>query len=219
MAFPADSPIWATSNTYSDGVTPNKLRPIEPLRTYGYEPNSAPTAQELNWQLNNLYLQIQELKTLSASAFQTPVGRLIFIDGDNRNPAIIYGYGTWIPFGQGRVIIGSGTGTDVNGVPKTFPAGSSGGEYQHSISGSELPAHTHQYKDRYLFETGTVMSGVPEGKKERVGFINGGFGTGAYNFDNDTFVFEDSVTAPTGGNQAMNLLPTYQTINIWKRTA
>lgn len=218
MTFPTNNPEWATSDTYPDG-TVNKNRPVEPLRTYGYLPNSAPTAQELNWQLNNLYLQIQELKTLSASAFQTPVGRLIFIDGDNRNPAAIYGYGTWIPFGQGKVLIGSGTGTDANGVQKTFPAGSSGGEYQHQISNSELPEHSHSFENNYMLENFANTSSVPSTNKRQVGFINGGLGINRPDNDNNTLIFTNDTTDKAGGNQAMNLLPAYVTVSIWKRTA
>lgn len=217
MTAPADLPTWAELNTYPDGVTPNKIRPSERLRQYGYSQVDNPTSQEINWELNNIYLQIQELKTLSASAFQTPVGRLIFIDGDNRNPALIYGYGTWVPFGQGRVIIGSGTGTDINGVAKTFPAGSTGGEYQHSITNSELPNHTHGHKDRYYYENFANLSSATT--KERVGFINGGIGAGRTDVDNDTFLYVDDVTSATGGNQPMNLLPSFVTVNVWKRTA
>ena len=134
MTFPTFDPLWATNNTYADGVTPNKIRPVEALRLYGYPQQSRVTAEELNWQLNNLYLQIAELKTISASAAQTPVNQLVFIDGDSRNPAIIYGYGSWIPFGQGRVLVGHGTGTDVNGIQRSFNGGSTGGEYEHILS-------------------------------------------------------------------------------------
>lgn len=219
MAFPTYNPEWATEPVYSDGVTPNKVRPDESLRNYGYTPLTSPTAQELNWQLNNIYLQIQELKTLASSAFQTPVGRLIFIDGDNRNPSVIYGYGTWVPFGEGRVLVGSGTGTDINGVAKTFAAGATGGEFEHKISNSELPEHNHTFENNYMLENFNNTSAVPASNKKRVGFINGGLGINRPDNDNDTLVFVNDATDNAGGSQAMNVTQPYISVCIWKRTA
>ena len=47
------------------------------------------------------------------------------------DPADILGFGTWERFGEGRVIVGAGTGTDSNGFNKSFSANSKGGESQH----------------------------------------------------------------------------------------
>jgi len=217
MAFPANNPIWADEDTYLDGVTPNKIRPDESLRDYGYLPQAEPSAQNLNWMFDNINKQIIELKTLSAAAFQTPVNRLIFIDGDTRNPAEIYGYGTWAPFGQGRVILGAGTGTDINGNQRSFSAGSTGGEYVHSISTSELPEHSHTYTDDYLFENSASVSSVPSASKRSVGFINGGVGNGDLDSDNNTMVFTNKTTGAVGAGQAMNVVQPFITVNIWKR--
>ena len=219
MPFPSNDPLFAMNDTYEDGVTPNKVRPDESLRDYGFLPVQEVNAQELNWQLNNIALQIAELKTLSASAFQTPVNHLIFIDGDNRNPAVIYGYGTWVPFGQGRVIIGAGIGTDINGVQQSFPAGSTGGEYKHTISTSEMPTHVHQYSDDYYIENTGNLTTIPESSKRTVGFINGGIGAGRTDTDNNTMLFTNKNTESSGGGQAMNVVQPFLTVNIWRRTA
>lgn len=219
MSFPDHSPEWALEDTYLDG-SPNKIRPSEDLRLKGYTPDAEPTAQELNWQLNNLHKQIEELKAIVGGAVsQTPVNQLIHVVGDSRNPSVIYGYGQWIPFAAGRMIVGHGTATDANGLQRSFSAGSTGGTFQEVLSQSQLPSHQHGYQDTYMFETGTVMQSVPANKKKNVGFINGGFGQGAYNFDNDTFVFENGVTDPVGNNQPVNNLPPYITCHIWLRVA
>jgi microcystin-dependent protein len=84
------------------------------------------------------------------------------------------------------MLIGHGTGTDVNGVQKSFNAGSTGGEYEHSLSTSEMPVHSHPYKDTYLFENASVVSSIPSSSKENVGFLNGGLGNGSRDFDNNT---------------------------------
>ena len=219
MAFPTNAPEWAIDNTYTDG-SPNKIRPSADLRAKGYLPDAEPTAQELNWQLNNLYLQIEELKSVAAGAIaQTPVNQLIHIVGDNRNPNVIYGYGSWVPYASGRMIVGAGTSTDANGNQRSFSAGSTGGTYQESISQSQLPAHQHGYKDRYHFEISSSMSSVPSANKETVGFINGGLGTNGSDNDNNTFVFVNDVTEPVGGNQPVNNLSPYITCFIWLRVA
>ena len=71
--------------------------------------------------------------------------------------------GTWEAIGQGRVLIGAGTGTDELGNSMTFTAGSTGGsttagnssgtqtitnplgEYTHQLNTNEMPSHTHTY--------------------------------------------------------------------------
>lgn len=219
MAFPVDNPEWAINDFYVDGVTPNKIRPDESLRNYGYAVDAEPTAQELNWELNNIYLQLVELKSLAAGAYQTPINELKHIVGDSRNPATIYGYGTWVPYASGRMVLGAGTSTDSNGAQRSFTAGSTGGTYEEVIAQSQLPSHSHSYKDRYLYENNSSLSAVPVGNKETVGTVNGGRGNEGVDSDNNTFVYTNDVTGSVGGNQPVNNLPPYVVCYIWLRTA
>lgn len=219
MAYPTHDPEWAIEDTYLDGVTPNKIRPDESLRNYGYLPDAEPTAQELNWQLNNLYEQILELKTIALGAYETPVNELKIIVGDNRNPATIYGYGTWVAFAQGRTLIGAGTGTDSNSVQKSYAEGSTGGTYENALTRSQLPDHAHAFKDGYLLENAANISGVPASNRENVGFLNGGYGTGVIETNNNVMVFRNSVTESVGANQPVNNVQPYVAVYIWRRTA
>ena len=50
--------------------------------------------------------------------------------------------GTWEAYGQGRVLIGAGTGT-ANNVSRSFTAGATGGYYQINLTAAQLPAHYH----------------------------------------------------------------------------
>lgn len=218
MAYPDFDPLWAVEDTYTDG-TPTKIRPSEDLRNQGYLPDAEPTAQELNWQLNNLYEQVKELKSLSSAASQTPINQLIHVVNDSRNPNVIYGYGQWVPFAAGRMIIGAGSSTDTNSTQRTFAAGSTGGTYQETISQSQLPEHQHGYKDRYHFENGNQLGSVPTSNKENAGFVNGGIGTDGSDRDNNTFLFVRDTTDPVGNNQPVNNLPPYITCHIWLRVA
>ena len=71
-----------------------------------------------------------------------PVGS-IYISMNSTNPSTLFG-GTWEAFGQGRVLIGAGTGNDGN-TSLSFPAGFTGGEYKHYLTKSEIPSHTHSF--------------------------------------------------------------------------
>lgn len=217
MAFPTNDPDWATEDTYLNG-DPNKIRPDQSLQDYGYLPDAEPTSQELNWQLNNLAEQIKELKQLSVDGFQTPVNELKLIAGDNRNPAVIYGYGVWSPYAQGRTLVGAGTATDGNLTTRTFSAGSVGGTFEEFISESQMPSHNHEYRDRYYVENSGRLASATD--KEFRGNVNGGLGPKADgDFDNNTFLYLDEQTESSGGDQAVNNLPPYVTLYIWRRTS
>ena len=71
-----------------------------------------------------------------------PVGS-IYTSTVSTNPADLFGFGTWVAFGAGRVLIGAGTGTDSNSTQQTFSAGNTGGEYSHTLSTGEMPSHSH----------------------------------------------------------------------------
>lgn len=51
--------------------------------------------------------------------------------------------GTWEAYGQGRVLVGAGSGTDPYGTTQTFTAGATGGYYSIKLSAGNLPAHYH----------------------------------------------------------------------------
>lgn len=143
MAAPDFLPEWAKQSAImSDGV-PNKVRPDVSLREFGYAPNSSPTTQELNYELNNIYLWIQHLRDQVVAPSLLPVGFVMMLTGTTDSPATLLGYGTWERIGQGRTIIGAGTGTDEKGVSRTFNDGQTVGEYDHTLSIDELPQHTH----------------------------------------------------------------------------
>lgn len=205
MAYPTYNPEWAVEDTYSDGITLNKIRPDESLRDYGYTPDATPTAQELNWELNNIYLQLQELKAQLASPLETPINELKLIVGDNRNPNVIYGYGTWVAYAQGRTLVGAGTGTDVNGVQRSFSGGSTGGEYVHTQTVSEMPSHAHNMVFQYQGNDKASEGGAYVPDRE---------------ITQGDFEGQDTrSTLSTGSGQAFNIQSPYQTIFIWLRTA
>ena len=53
--------------------------------------------------------------------------------------------GTWEKYGEGRTLIGEGTGNDQNGLSKEFAINSQGGEYNHHLTINEMPSHNHPF--------------------------------------------------------------------------
>lgn len=195
MAYPVDDPVWASEDIiFADGL-PNKVKPTPDLESYGYAPNSFPTNAELNWLLNNLTEQIAELKLQVATPSQIPVGMVVTIDGDSSNPAVLFGYGTWQVFGQGRVIVGVGSTTDTAGQTRAFNAGTTGGEFDHKLTQSEMPLHSHSYT--YENTRGVGIAGAEDGTSAMV--------TGT--------------TSAVGGDQAHNNLQPYVVCYLWKRVS
>jgi len=74
-----------------------------------------------------------------------PVGA-VYITYDNNNPGNFLG-GTWEQFGQGRTLVGEGTGND-GSTSMSFTTESTGGEYRHKLSTDEMPSHNHRIPDQ-----------------------------------------------------------------------
>jgi microcystin-dependent protein len=72
-----------------------------------------------------------------------PVGA-VYITYDKKNPGTFLG-GTWEQFGQGRTLVGEGTGND-GSTSMSFTTDSSGGEYKHKLLETEMPKHHHSVR-------------------------------------------------------------------------
>ena len=128
-----------------------------------------------------------------------PVGSIYMNATVATNPGTLLGFGTWVEFSTGRILLGAGAGTDDQPTPevKTFVAGDTGGEYNHTLTVDELAAHTHDYRR-------TVELGVQN--------IEGG---------NNIKRNQDVITASsvTGGDVAHNNIQPYIAVHMWTRTA
>lgn len=176
-----------------------------------------------------------------------PVGS-IYMSVNSANPSTFFG-GTWEAFGQGRVLIGAGEGTDANSVKKTFTGGATGGEYEHKLTTAEMPAHNHTASTNSTgshTHTGTAASAGAH--THTISCVNSdSAGQGKEN----TAVYEDSIyvalknrqtnsagshthniTVQAGGNHAHtvtvnnagsgnahNIIQPYIGVYIWRRTA
>lgn len=128
-----------------------------------------------------------------------PVGTVYENKTNGANPSTYLGRGTWVAEGAGRVAIGAGSGTDINGTVQVFNAGTTGGEYSHELTETEIPSHSHTlttYDDQETGVAGNDIAGTP---------ITGQSGQRS--------------TDATGGGQKHNNIQPYITYYRWLRTA
>ena len=120
-----------------------------------------------------------------------PVGSIYINASVNTNPATLLGFGTWVAFGAGKVIVGLDSGdTDFDTAEET------GGAKTHTLSISEIPSHTH-----------TTTIGVASGGSAP-GALENRTPTGGVNY----------TSSATGGGGAHNNLQPYIVAYMWKRT-
>ncbi len=121
-----------------------------------------------------------------------PVGS-IYMSTSSANPNTLFGVGTWVAWGTGRVPVGIDTSqSEFNTVGKT------GGAKTHTLVTGEMPNHGH---------TGVGIFGTSAGSTMRNQVIQG-----SANWDGYTGVYN------TGGDLPHNNLQPYVTCYMWKRT-
>ena len=137
-----------------------------------------------------------------------PVGA-VYITYDKKNPGNFLG-GTWERFGQGRTLVGEGTGND-GSTSMSFTTSSQGGEYKHLLSLNEMPSHAHRPHDWDII---TAYGG------------NTGFYNMTYLGDNNrTGVFNPFIHdydknrygSYVGNNEPHNIVQPYTTVFFWRR--
>ncbi len=132
---------------------------------------------------------VAALDAAAINAIVYPVGSIYTNMAVATNPASLLGMGTWVAFGEGRVLVGKAS----SGTFDTLVA--TGGAETHTLSTGELPAHTHTV-DKYN--------------------ASGGSGEGVQTGGNVTGTVTSN---STGGGGAHNNLQPYIVVYMWKRTA
>ena len=114
------------------------------------------------------------------------------MSANSTNPGTLFG-GTWQQI-TGRFLLAAGEG---------YSAGATGGEAAHTLTVSEMPAHSHQ-----ITTNGSLY------------FIGNGVGT---EFEMGSWASRslamNYATVSAGGNGAHNNMPPYIVVYMWKRTA
>lgn len=134
-----------------------------------------------------------------ANAFY-PVGS-VYITYNNNNPGNFLG-GTWVQFGQGRVLMGQGEGND-GSTSMSFTANDTGGEYAHKLTISEMPKHAHKFQGYYNTTSGSAYSQYILSRDKVSGDPNSVPSSEEY----------------VGGNGSHNNIQPYITVYFWRRTA
>jgi len=121
-----------------------------------------------------------------------PVGA-IFISTVSTNPGTTLGYGTWVAFGEGRVLVG------IDATQTEFDTGGeTGGSKTHTLTTAEIPSHRHQLDDT---STHNVASGT--GSEAENNVVSG---------TNEYSLYE-------GGGGAHNNLQPYVVVYMWRRNS
>ena len=155
-----------------------------------------------------------------------PVGS-IFIGAVSTSPAILLGFGTWVAFGAGRVLVGRDAGdADFDTAEET------GGAKTKTIAQANLPnintgagsshnhtqnAHTHDFLPRSA-TTGAVSS-IVTGTLDTSSTISG---ANQPHIQAQTAVNQPEAahSHPLGGSgTALNVMNPYIVVYFWKRTA
>lgn len=117
-----------------------------------------------------------------------PVGA-VYMSMNSTNPGTLFG-GTWEQV-QGKFLLG---------VSNAYPAGSSGGESEHTLTRNEIPDHTHSFKYSGQSETiGVNAIRLYEAASNQYNAYSGGQSSNC-------------------GGQAHNNMPPYLAVYIWYRT-
>jgi len=134
-----------------------------------------------------------------------PIGSIYFNATNANNPETILGFGTWVAYAQGRMVLGAGTSD------ATYAAGATGGASTVTLSTAEMPSHTHANRWQVFFPSGTGSLA-----------INDRGGDGIMVTDNaaggEFLAGNPPASNAAGGGASHNNMPPYITTYAWRRT-
>ena len=143
-----------------------------------------------------------------------PVGA-IFLSTVSTNPSTLLGFGTWVAYGTGRMLISQDA---------TYPAGTTGGSATTTLITANLPSHSHSAT------TTSTDSGHTHGSAIGSGFIsNGGpeslaggpnlpFGRPSATASGNASITSTTTIGNTGSGTAVTTISPYIAVYMWNRT-
>ena len=133
-----------------------------------------------------------------------PVGA-VYITYNNNNPGKFLG-GTWVRFGEGRTLIGEGTGND-GSTSMSFTANSTDGKYK----------NTHYHVTSFGWDGNYFYAGKPDGAAnnayDRTSVIPNGYGIQTSSF------ISRQVRLNWTDNRTIDNVQPYIVVYFWRRTA
>lgn len=169
-----------------------KLLPLDAEAMYDILDAKAKTLESTESGELSVSVSLVESMLLERSKREHPVGSYYTSDKDTE-PAEIFGFGTWERV-KGVVLLGADE--------DSYPAGSEGGEAEHTLTVEEMPSHTHGLM-RY---TGTDDQNFS-------GHLENGLCA------NDSPNYLAANTNATGGGKPHNNMMPYRSVYCWRRTA
>lgn len=229
--------IFKTAKKAAENYTNSQEREIAEINRFtnslvNYDVSSGGNNQILNQedilnlvnQIQDMKKEIEELKNNTSSSNMEldkiyPVGS-IYISTDLSTSEAVSNKigGTWESYGQGRTLIGVGTGTDENSVSQTFAVNETRGEYKHTLSIAEMPKHNHQTRVWVpaAFNESSIVSGRWKGL---AGIRCEGYYSEIINTYTEGGVIDGGGTGvlSSGGSQSHNNIQPYIAVYMWKR--
>lgn len=144
-----------------------------------------------------------------------PVGSIYINASVNTNPATLLGFGTWVAFGAGKVIVGLDSGdTDFDTVEET------GGAKTVTLTASQIPEHTHNlYVNEYQGGDDAAWANNATDGRIAGNNINRQNRTSTANSSKGAQIIGGTAQElGTSGGSAHNNLQPYIVAYMWKRT-
>lgn len=185
--------------------------PVAPTAAYGTDTTQIATTAFVQAALEAVY----------------PVGSVYINAGSSTNPATLLGFGTWVAFGAGKVMVGLDAG-DASFDTLEETGGSKDAinvAHTHTASTASDGAHTHPVTDPghlhgtniVLYGSGQGFAGSPSSWQEYVG--NTASATTGISIDS-AGAHTHAVTVNSAGSSGTNAnLQPYVVVQMWKRTA
>jgi hypothetical protein len=149
--------------------------------------------------------------TVAAIQALYPVGSIYINAGVTTNPATLFGFGTWVAFGAGRVMVG------LNASDPLFDAlEETGGSKDATLVSHTHSATVNDPTHSHTVSTSTRVSYSAPGSVEAASEDVGGSSNTIVNASNTGITVTNSTTGSSATNA--NLQP-YITVAMWKRTA
>lgn len=192
--------------------------PLAPTASYGTSTTQLATTAFVQAALQALY----------------PVGSIYINASSTTNPSSLFGFGTWVAFGEGKVLVGQNTSDtsfdtleetggskDAITVSHTHTFSATSGNSTTGISTVSGGAHTHTYSRTYA-GSGSKFTDH-SGQDEWEGWVTENTGSsGAHTHTITDTGHTHSVSGTTGstGSSGTNAnLQPYVVVKMWKRTA
>ena len=191
--------------SFSDDVSFNDS-PTAPTAPYGTSTTELATTAFVQAALQALY----------------PVGSIYTNAGVTTNPAVLFGFGTWVAFGAGRVPVGLNPSDPLFDTLEETGGNKDAAvvSHFHGFSGSTSNAGYHQHESGTgVQDLGAAFGRGGNATSYRIDLVLNAQNTPYTSAAGDHNHSFSGTTAPTGSSGTNGNLQPYITVAMWKRTA